>query len=526
MAIEAGLVVGLVIQWALRKAGRIGKGLDSEVDRVVDEGLKRLDKVVTSKLAGDPALTVLEREAAAGEVSVRTTRRLELAVEEAAETDQDFGKQVRALIDGLKGRGGSPFGGQAPIVIDSKGIQINDRSILANQDNNFAGPASRPDKERTLERASIVDSTGRGPIHHRANTGGRIELIDLRGVQIGDHNFQINRFVARSKTSDIDFEEVLARGEVAAAIRWLQLDPEDGYRRDALVHTLQDQGWLFESAPITFLARPDGGGLWQALCHIVAFDTQGLQIGDHGRQSNTFNYLIPGTVDAQQLLRQSPTLAKALCDLLCPPLNYSPDPAMITRQATEAIEELTIEWTDRARGVSHGWPVHQEVLRIKSQDGVSVGSGNVQRVIETLRIDELTVRGIEDKPNKPSVGGLRRDTERRGVPPSAQGKMESDVQQSLTTETPIDVDLPGDHDPGDQATDDSPDWRYGEEDQHSPGSTTAEPRSEAEHPGGIGEALGSPHGRTGPRLPFTARLPRENWSYGNRQRGQATGRSS
>ena len=52
MFIEAGVAVGYVIAWAVRKARRVGGRLDSEVDEVIDAGLDRLHEVVAAKLHG------------------------------------------------------------------------------------------------------------------------------------------------------------------------------------------------------------------------------------------------------------------------------------------------------------------------------------------------------------------------------------------------------------------------------------------------------------------------------------------
>ena len=66
MVIEAGVVAGYVIAWAVRKARRAGGRLDVEADEAIDAGLDRLHEVVAAKLAGHPVLEELEEEAAAG----------------------------------------------------------------------------------------------------------------------------------------------------------------------------------------------------------------------------------------------------------------------------------------------------------------------------------------------------------------------------------------------------------------------------------------------------------------------------
>ncbi len=63
MVIEAGVVAGYVVAWALRKARRAGGRLDAEADGVIDASLDRLHEVVAAKLGGHPVLAELVEEA-------------------------------------------------------------------------------------------------------------------------------------------------------------------------------------------------------------------------------------------------------------------------------------------------------------------------------------------------------------------------------------------------------------------------------------------------------------------------------
>lgn len=88
MVIEAGLITGYVIAWAVRKARRVGGRLDTEADAVIDAGLDRLHEVVAEKLAGHPVLAEMVDEAEAGwQVSELTRQQVELALAAAAHKD-------------------------------------------------------------------------------------------------------------------------------------------------------------------------------------------------------------------------------------------------------------------------------------------------------------------------------------------------------------------------------------------------------------------------------------------------------
>ena len=82
MVIEAGVVAGYVIAWAVRKARRMGGRLEAEADEAIDAGLDRLHEVVVAKLGGHPVLEELDEEAAAdaGQVSELTRQQVELAL--------------------------------------------------------------------------------------------------------------------------------------------------------------------------------------------------------------------------------------------------------------------------------------------------------------------------------------------------------------------------------------------------------------------------------------------------------------
>jgi hypothetical protein len=112
MVIEAGVIAGYLAGWALRKAGRIGRGLDAQADRVIDAALERLDAVVSAKLAGDPALTEVSHEAEQGEVSDRTKLRVELSLEAAAERDAGFAASLDEALRAVRAAGPGSGAGQ------------------------------------------------------------------------------------------------------------------------------------------------------------------------------------------------------------------------------------------------------------------------------------------------------------------------------------------------------------------------------------------------------------------------------
>jgi hypothetical protein len=106
VVIEAGVVAGYVIAWAVRKARRVGGRLDAEADQVIDGTLDQLHEVVVAKLGRDPVLAELVKEADgagdAGRVSDLTRQRVETEVAVAARDDDSFGRAVTVLVERLR----------------------------------------------------------------------------------------------------------------------------------------------------------------------------------------------------------------------------------------------------------------------------------------------------------------------------------------------------------------------------------------------------------------------------------------
>ncbi|MFB7337781.1 hypothetical protein ACFC00_40230 [Streptomyces adustus] len=101
------IAVGYLCAWLVGKARRVAGRADAEVDRGLDAGMDRLHELVSAKLGADPALARAREEAGAGqgEPSERTRQRLVLALEDAAETDQDFAAALKQALAAVREAG-------------------------------------------------------------------------------------------------------------------------------------------------------------------------------------------------------------------------------------------------------------------------------------------------------------------------------------------------------------------------------------------------------------------------------------
>lgn len=100
------VAVAYAAAWAWRKARRVAGELDKDVNAVLDAALERVHAFVAQKLAGEPAFAQLEAQAAAHTqaltVPERTQQRVKLALEDAAESDEQFARQLTILIDAVQ----------------------------------------------------------------------------------------------------------------------------------------------------------------------------------------------------------------------------------------------------------------------------------------------------------------------------------------------------------------------------------------------------------------------------------------
>lgn len=92
------IAVGYLCAWLVAKARRVAGRADAEVDRGLDAGMDRLHELVSGALGEDPALERAAEEADAGEVSVRTRRRLTDALDEAVEQDGELAAALRQVL--------------------------------------------------------------------------------------------------------------------------------------------------------------------------------------------------------------------------------------------------------------------------------------------------------------------------------------------------------------------------------------------------------------------------------------------
>lgn len=96
-------VVGYFAAWAARKARRVGERVDGKIDEVLDASVDRLAALLLDKLSAEPAIGQIQDEAALGVENERTRQRVQLAIEDAAERDEQFSNALRSLVEQIRG---------------------------------------------------------------------------------------------------------------------------------------------------------------------------------------------------------------------------------------------------------------------------------------------------------------------------------------------------------------------------------------------------------------------------------------
>jgi hypothetical protein len=129
--VEIGLVVGYLTAWVLRKAKQASCRLDAEVDAAMDAGLDRVHELVAGRLGTESALVRLEAEAAeSGEVSQRTRQRVELALADEAERNEQFAQALAEVLGRLAKAGGPSAAGID--LRDARGVQVGNQNTQTN----------------------------------------------------------------------------------------------------------------------------------------------------------------------------------------------------------------------------------------------------------------------------------------------------------------------------------------------------------------------------------------------------------
>jgi hypothetical protein len=239
-------------------------------------------------------------------------------------------------------------------------------------------------------------STGMDPVDRRLRLA-QIHLAGARGVQIGDHNLQVDRYHVQVNAS-VDLASALRQGRVVRALCALMAAPQRSDLRVRAVGALTDPVWSGPGRTSFDLsaARTVDDSWWDWL---LILRPQGVQIGDHSQQTNTFAYVISPTIEGAVLLAGEPSLAAALVDVICPPVPGSDDKAALAARMHDAVRAIGVDLDyGGTRALSRPAPVAGELLTLNRVDGAAVGSNNVQVLRSDINFSQTTLNTVDFRP--------------------------------------------------------------------------------------------------------------------------------
>ena len=234
--------------------------------------------------------------------------------------------------------------------------------------------------------------------------------VPVDGLVIGDNIEQSNVFVDVVEDPKIDFDRLLGRPEVAAALGALVAEPGDPVLRQAAadavagVRSRARREWTSEYASAPGVKNTRSAHWLDGT--VAVLRCRAVQIGDYCYQENTFVCALSPTIDAAATLGDSPELVDGLLDLVCS------GGRRCEMKAFEAAlgEELTATMADAAgthddRGIECRPPAPGRTIRVRKAQGAAIG----ENVVQTN--DSQAICALTDPFRRRTNGlGVRRDS--------------------------------------------------------------------------------------------------------------------
>lgn len=316
----------------------------------------------------------------------------------------------------------------------------------------WSGPAPTIAESRTLVRQgtsvprtlSAGSAEGRAVTVHRVRLGPKVQEIRVSrsaGVQVGDHNRQLNHYRFKIERPRVSLDHLL-EGHPARlrSFERLVANPHSwmanyAFRRHLSAgHARPSSRVMFAGisrAPtVRISARADEYGA------TVVENSQGVQVTDHGIQRNDFNYKLAGQeISLERMLHDRADLARGLAMTVRHPRNPAVQRSF-TRQITNV---YTHGSAPSLRILNRDWP--SSGLSVEQGAGVQLGTGNIRRDRVSVDIHRLALTGWDSTAERIAAKIDEPDT----VPSPAEPPVARQSQE-LSWPTPIRRSI---QDPGD-----------------------------------------------------------------------------
>lgn len=316
-----------------------------------------------------------------------------------------------------------------------------DPSESYTSDNLTSTPPAPSPREEQLMRAKPSAVTGRQDLKPPEFRSYAITARNVRGLQIGTRNLQVNSYEYQVDRPNIDFATVLSRAAVREALKALSQNPNNvNLQRKA--DKLLASGPLLRKQPDLCVERSEVGNE-QRSSVIDAFvfveNSTGVQIGDRATQRNRFLYVVAPTMDAAQLLADDPNVRSAVIDCVCSP-NEAATGDVFRDKLEASLEFAVLNSPDIRTTGDLIRPSRNGIVDVNGGDGVSIGKKGRQRneVHAVVVVPKTVVKSVQTKRivGQPSRGGL----DRSHLPPDSEEIKHQPIRHAFPSDSNIQTD--------------------------------------------------------------------------------------
>jgi len=211
--------------------------------------------------------------------------------------------------------------------------------------------------------------------HEAEREAQGLELIatDVRGLQVGEHNFQLNSYEFNIAPEVVDLEAVFERPVVAEALERLALDPSSRELMQIADRALRSSGLTgpgIADATVELTRHESYAGA-NGFLSLLFRNASGVQVGDHSRQENYFHYLVAPDIEAGRMLAENNVLRKEI--ISCVISSKEKPNEKLATAFNRSIERAAGSFVADGRGGVVIRPRAGRTIRISSIDGATVG---------------------------------------------------------------------------------------------------------------------------------------------------------
>lgn len=249
--------------------------------------------------------------------------------------------------------------------------------------------------------------------------GSIVRISHCRGVLVGEHGSQANRFEYRVEEPIISMKALLSRGEVVEALQVLALAPRDpavvadaeaALGRGRLFFSRE---WLVPYSSEATVQRCSAAVQGAADRVVLVLDSEGVSVGDYVHQESDFQYTVKPEIDAIDLFADSAELVRLSVAAIANPSRDSA--SVVDRVLAEHIRVGVMEIAADAknRGIHLDAPKRREEVSAFGVDGLIVAndyslSNDIEVAGELFGRSKEMLYGLESVPTHKTKTSIQR----------------------------------------------------------------------------------------------------------------------